>query len=36
MYFNVQAFLSLALGSVLVFVLRMASIKLKWRVPSGF
>ena len=36
MYLNVQAILSLALGSALVFVLRMASIKLKWRVPSGF
>ena len=36
MYLNVQAILSLALGSACVFVLRMASIKLKWRVPSGF
>jgi uncharacterized membrane protein YeiH len=36
MYLGVQAFVSLALGSVLIFVLRMASIKLKWRVPSGF
>ncbi len=36
MYLGVQALISLALGCALVFALRMASIKLKWRVPSGF
>ena len=36
MHFGVQAIVSLALGSLCVFVLRMISIKYQWRVPSGF
>ncbi|MFZ1418185.1 MAG: trimeric intracellular cation channel family protein [Burkholderiaceae bacterium] len=36
MHFNVQAILSLVLGSACVVILRLMSIKWKWRVPSGF
>lgn len=36
LYLDVQALIALALGSITVFALRLASIQFKWRVPNGF